>query len=143
MAGIARDRWHSNGGVVKRELRQRLEKAQKAGIQRESIVLDPGFGFGKACDRNYSLFAGLEELGSLGQPLLAGVSRKSFLGRTLSALYQGGDVPVASRGNASIAAVTATILAGAHLVRVHDVRPAREAAAIADAVLARQRESIS
>ncbi len=130
-------------GVVKRELRQRLEKAQKAGIQRESIVLDPGFGFGKAGDRNYSLLVGLEELGSLGQPLLAGVSRKSFLGRTLSALYQGGDVPVASRGNASIAAVTATILAGAHLVRVHDVRPAREAAAIADAVLAAAAESIS
>lgn len=130
-------------GVVKRELRQRLEKAQKAGIQRESIVLDPGFGFGKAGDRNYSLLVGLEELGSLGQPLLSGVSRKSFLGRTLSALYQGGDVPVASRGNASIAAVTATILAGAHLVRVHDVRPAREAAAIADAVLAAAAESIS
>jgi dihydropteroate synthase len=130
-------------GVVKRELRQRLEQAQQAGIQRERIVLDPGFGFGKAGDRNYSLLVGLEELGCLGQPLLAGVSRKSFLGRTLSALYQGGDVPVASRGNASIAAVTATILAGAHLVRVHDVRPAREAAAIADAVLAADAESVS
>ncbi len=122
--------------LVKRELGQRLEQAQQAGIQRDRIVLDPGFGFGKAGDRNYSLLVGLEELGCLGQPLLAGVSRKSFLGRTLSALYQGGDVPVASRGNASIAAVTATILAGAHMIRVHDVCPAREAAAIADAVLA-------
>jgi len=123
-------------GVVKRELRQRLEQAQQAGIQRERIVLDPGFGFGKAGDRNYSLLVGLEELGCLGQPLLAGVSRKSFLGRTLSALYRGSNVPAESRGNASIAAVTATILAGAHMIRVHDVRSAREAAAIADAVLA-------
>jgi dihydropteroate synthase len=123
-------------GVVKRELRQRLEQAQEAGIQRERIVLDPGFGFGKAGDRNYSLLVGLEELGCLGQPLLAGVSRKSFLGRTLSALNQGSNVPAESRGNASIAAVTATILAGAHMIRVHDIRPAKEAAAIADAVLA-------
>jgi dihydropteroate synthase len=130
-------------GVVKRELRQRLEQAQQGGIQRERIVLDPGFGFGKAGDRNYWLLVGLEELGCLGQPLLAGVSRKSFLGRTLSALYQGGNVPVESRGTASVAAVTATILAGAHLVRVHEVRPAREAAAIADAVLAASAESMS
>ncbi len=122
--------------LVKRELRQRLEQAQQAGIQRERIVLDPGFGFGKTGDRNYNLLVGLEDLSRLGQPLLAGVSRKSFLGRTLSALNQGVNVPVASRGNASIAAATATILAGAHMIRVHDVRPACEAAAIADAVLA-------
>jgi len=122
--------------LVKRELGQRLELARYAGLQREKIVLDPGFGFGKAYDRNYSLLVSLEELGGLGQPLLAGVSRKSFLGRTLSGLYPGDDAPVESRGNASLAAVTAAILAGAHLVRVHDVRPTREAAAIADAVLA-------
>jgi dihydropteroate synthase len=78
----------------------------------------------------------LAELSTLGQPLLAGVSRKGFLGKTLAALYQGVDVPADRLGNASLAAVTAAILAGAHLVRVHDVRPAREAAAIADAVLA-------
>jgi dihydropteroate synthase len=72
----------------------------------------------------------------LGQPLLAGVSRKGFLARTLSAVYKGKDVPADRRGNASLAAVTATILAGAHLVRVHDVRPSREAAVIADAILA-------
>ena len=128
--------------LVKCELRQRLEQAQQSGIERERIVLDPGFGFGKTGGRIYSLLVGLEELGGLGQPLLAGVSRKSFLGRTLSSLYQGVTVPVASRGNASIAAVTATILAGAHIIRVHDVRPAREAAAIADAVLAAAAESM-
>jgi dihydropteroate synthase len=122
--------------LIQEELRQRLNHARQAGIQRERIALDPGFGFGKTGNRNYSLLVGLEDLGGLGQPLLAGVSRKSFLGRTLSALYQGVTVPVASRGNASIAAITAAILAGAHMIRVHDVRPAREAAAIADAVLA-------
>jgi dihydropteroate synthase len=120
---------------VKQALRQRLEEAQKAGIARGRIVLDPGFGFGIVLDQNYSLLAGLEDLSSLGQPLLAGVSRKKFLGRTLAALYEGVDAPVGRRGSASLAAVTAAILAGAHLVRVHDVRESREAAAIADAIL--------
>jgi dihydropteroate synthase len=121
---------------VRQALHQRLEKALKAGIKQEQIVLDPGFGFGVIADENYSLLAGLDELASLGQPLLAGVSRKGFLRKTLSRLYKGAEVPADRRGNASLAAVTATILAGAHLVRVHDVRPSREAAAIADAILA-------
>jgi dihydropteroate synthase len=122
--------------LVKQELQLRLQQAQQAGIARERIVLDPGIGFGKTFDRNYFLLAGLEELSLLEQPLLAGVSRKAFLGRTLAPLNHGVDAPVDRRGTASVAAVTAAILAGAHLVRVHDVRPAREAAAIADAVLA-------
>jgi dihydropteroate synthase len=122
--------------LVRQGLHQRLQEALEAGIERERIVLDPGFGFGILLDQNYALLAGLEELSSLGQPLLAGVSRKTFLGRTLSQLYEGVDAPVGRRGNASLAAVTAAILAGAQLVRVHDVRPSREAAAIADAILA-------
>jgi dihydropteroate synthase len=108
-------------------LQHRLDAALRAGIEREQIVLDPGFGFGILAGENYSLLAGLDRLAGLGQPLLAGVSRKGFLGK---------DVPTDRRGNASLAAVTATILAGAHLVRVHDVRPSREAATIADAILA-------
>ncbi len=122
--------------LVMLELGQRLEQARQAGIEREKIVLDPGFGFGKANDRNYSLLVGLEDLSDLGQPLVAGVSRKGFLGKTLSPLYKGIDAPLGRRENASLAALTAAILAGAHLVRVHNVSPAREAAAIADAVLA-------
>jgi dihydropteroate synthase len=129
--------------LVKQELQQRLEQARQAGIGGERIVLDPGIGFGKTYDRNYFLLAGLEEFSRLGQPLLAGVSRKAFLGRTLAPLNHGVDAPVERRGNASLAAVTAAILAGAHLVRVHDVRPAREAAAIADAVLLAAAESVS
>jgi dihydropteroate synthase len=117
-------------------LAQRLQQAAEAGIERQQIVLDPGFGFGILYDQNYSLLAGLEGLGSLGQPLLAGPSRKGFLGRTLGRLNNGMDVPVDRRRDASLAAATAAILAGAHLVRVHDVRSTREAASIADAILA-------
>jgi dihydropteroate synthase len=122
--------------LVRRGLQQRLQEALDAGIERERIVLDPGFGFGVLLEQNYALLAGFEELSSLGQPLLAGVSRKAFLGRTLSQLYDGVDAPVGHRGSASLAAVTAAILGGAQLVRVHDVRPSREAATIADAILA-------
>jgi dihydropteroate synthase len=114
---------------VKEALQQRLDEALKAGIAQDQIVLDPGFGFGIIGEQNYSLLAGLNELTSLGNPLLAGVSRKGFLGK---------DVPPDRRGNASLAAVTATILAGAQVVRVHDVRSSREAAAVADAILARR-----
>jgi dihydropteroate synthase len=124
---------------VRQALQQRLDVALNVGIDAAQIVLDPGFGFGIIADQNYSLLAGLDELTTLGQPLLAGVSRKGFLGKTLSRLYNGKDVPVDRRGSASLAAVTATILAGAHLVRVHDVRGSREAAAIADAILAESR----
>jgi dihydropteroate synthase len=121
---------------VRQALAQRLQQAVEAGIEQERIVLDPGFGFGILYDQNYTLLAGLEELGSLGQPLLAGPSRKSFLGRALAPLNNGVDMPVWRRRDASLAAAAAAILAGAHLVRVHDVRPTREAASIADAILA-------
>ena len=121
--------------LVKGGLARQLQAGLEAGIFKDKIVLDPGFGFGKAFDSNYPLLAGLEDLRSLGQPLLAGVSRKSFLGRTLAPLYGGQDAPVESRLNASIAAATAAILAGADLIRAHDVRPTIEAAAVADAVL--------
>jgi dihydropteroate synthase len=84
------------------------------------------------------LLARQEELLSLGRPLLAGVSRKSFLGHTLAPLYGGSPAPVTARENAGLAAMTAAILHGASVVRVHSVRPAVEAARIADAILAAQ-----
>jgi dihydropteroate synthase len=126
--------------AVKSELSERLEAALAAGVQAERIVLDPGIGFGKAYESNYALLARLEELRGLGRPLLSGVSRKSFLGRTLAPLRGGVDAPAEERGTATIAAITASILAGADIVRVHDVRPAVEAAAIADAVLTASRD---
>ncbi len=120
--------------MVRRELVERVEAGLRAGIAREAIVLDPGFGFGKRGDENYPLLAGLGELRGLG-PLLAGVSRKGFLGQSIADLH-GGKVPAANaRLQVTTAANTAAILAGAHIVRVHDVMAAREAAAVADAVL--------
>jgi len=122
--------------LVKYELALSLRTALEAGIDRDRIVFDPGYGFGKSFDENYPLLAHQDELGSLGQPILAGVSRKSFLGRKLAEFHSGADAPIEARGNATIAATVAAILAGAHIVRVHDVRPAVEAARIADAILA-------
>jgi dihydropteroate synthase len=119
--------------LVLRQLKERADAAVSAGVEASAIVLDPGFGFGKVLDENYPLLAHFDELHTLGYPLLAGVSRKGFLGRTLSQIY-GQDVPTDQRGHATVAALTAAVLGGAHLVRVHDVKPAREAVAIADAI---------
>ena len=122
--------------VVQQGLRERAAAAS-AYIAKARIVLDPGFGFGKRLDENYSLLARFEELHGLGFPLLAGVSRKSFLGRTL----QGGQARVAAeltpptdRLSATLAAETALVLKGAHIIRTHDVRVSRDAARIADAI---------
>ena len=122
--------------TVRRGLEESLRIAQAAGIAPEAIVLDPGYGFGKRFDENFALLARQEQLLTLGRPLLAGVSRKSFLGRALAPLNDGVDVPAMGRGTASVAAMVAAILHGASIVRVHAVRAAREAAQIADAVLA-------
>jgi dihydropteroate synthase len=116
-------------------LRKSLQLAHAAGMDDRRILLDPGYGFGKSFDENYPLLAHLSELLPLGRPLLAGTSRKSFHARTLAHLHKGRDVPAHERLHATLASTTAAILAGAHVVRVHDVRPALEAAAIADAIL--------
>lgn len=122
--------------MVKDGLQHSLKTALDAGIDRTRIALDPGYGFGKSYDENYPLLAHQDKLRSLGQPILTGASRKSFLGRTLAPLHHGKSAPVSERGNATLAATVAAILTGAHVVRVHDVRPAAEAARIADAILA-------
>jgi dihydropteroate synthase len=121
--------------MVRDGLAASLKLAAEAGIPKDAIVLDPGYGFGKSIEANYALLARQEELLALGRPLLAGVSRKRFLGRTLAPLYGNQDAPVEARETASLAALVAAILHGADLVRVHAVRPALEAARIADAVL--------
>jgi dihydropteroate synthase len=100
------------------------------------VILDPGYGFGKKLDENYTLLAHQAEFLALGRPLLAGFSRKSFLGHTLAPLHAGEAAPVEAREIAGIAALVAAILHGASIVRVHDARLAVEAARIADAVLA-------
>ena len=120
--------------VVEHDLANRLQVAFERGVQRSRIVLDPGFGFGKNFEENYPLLAHLDQLHRLGFPLLAGTSRKSFVGRTVSQ-RTGQETPPSARLYGSIAAMVASILRGAHIVRVHDVRPAVEAAAVADKVL--------
>lgn len=121
--------------LVKRNLDERLHAALDAGVLRERIVLDPGYGFGKRFEENYALLARQEELLELGQPLLAGLSRKSFLAHTL---YGNADAPMDARLHVTLSATVAAILAGASIVRIHDVRPAVEASRIADAILAQQ-----
>ncbi len=120
--------------MVKRELRQWAEAATLAGIKRDRLVLDTGFGFGKRFEENYPLLAHFAELQQMGFPLLAGVSRKSFIGRTLA--REGKDAEVAERLYGTLAAETSLILKGAHIIRTHDVRCAVEAARVADAIVA-------
>ena len=126
--------------LVKRELRQWAETATLAGIKRDRLVLDPGFGFGKNFEENYPLLAHFAELQQMGFPLLAGVSRKSFIGRTLARAGKdkdkNRDVEAAQRLYGTLAAETALILKGAHIIRTHDVRFAVEAASVADAIVA-------
>lgn len=118
---------------VKNDLREYAASALMRGMAPERIVLDVGIGFGKKFEQNYPLLAGLEQLHELGFPLLVGTSRKSFIGRTLA--RGGQDAPPGQRLHGSIAAMTVSILNGAHMVRVHDVKATVEAAKIADEIL--------
>jgi dihydropteroate synthase len=120
--------------AVKRDLRQWAETATLAGIKRDHLVLDPGFGFGKRFEENYPLLAHFGELQQMGFPLLAGVSRKSFVGRMLAS--DGKDAEVGERIYGTLAAESILILKGAHILRTHDVRIAVEAARVADAIVA-------
>lgn len=118
--------------VVKRELRERAEAALRAGVKRERLILDPGFGFGKNYQENYPLLKRFEELHELRYPLLAGVSRKSFIGRALA--RNGRDAPVNERLYGTLAAEIAVILKGAHIVRTHEVRACSDAVRMVDAI---------
>jgi len=119
--------------LVRRELKQWVEAAVVAGVKPERLAVDPGFGFGKNFDENYPLLARFGELQTIGLPLLAGTSRKSFIGRTLA---QGGnDAPMQERLYGTLATQSALILKGAHIIRTHDVKASVEVARVADAIL--------
>jgi dihydropteroate synthase len=122
--------------LVEEGLAASMAIAETAGIPLERIVIDPGYGFGKRFGENYALLARQARVLALGRPLLVGVSRKSFLGHTLAPLFDGEPAPASARDTASLAAMLASILNGASIVRVHAVRPAVEAVRIADAILA-------
>ncbi len=110
-------------------LRHAVAIARRAGVAKSQIVLDPGIGFGKSAAQNFELLQKLPELARLGFPLLVGVSRKGFIGRAL------GGVPEGERAWGTAAAVAASILGGAHIVRVHDVAEMVQVARVTDAVL--------
>jgi len=116
--------------LVKRELREWADAATVAGIKRERMVLDPGFGFGKNFEQNYPLLQRFQEFHELRYPLLAGVSRKSFIGRALA--RNGKDAPVSGRLLGTVAAEAALVLKGAQIIRTHEVRACRDATRVAD-----------
>jgi dihydropteroate synthase len=113
---------------VVRELAQRIDHAVACGIRREQIVIDPGLGFGKRAEQSLSLLAGAHELAALGRPLLIGASRKSFMNVATGPLEPG------ERDWPSAAAVTAAVLAGAQIVRVHRVAEMVQVVRVADAI---------
>ncbi|MCM3881551.1 MAG: dihydropteroate synthase [Vicinamibacterales bacterium] len=113
---------------VRDELCSSLDRALTAGVARDAIVLDPGLGFAKRPEHSYAALAALPELAALGRPLLVGPSRKSFLAAAI------GDRPAPLRDTATAAAVTAAVLLGAHIVRVHAVADMVEAVRVADAI---------
>ncbi len=114
---------------VKEFLSARLRAAEAAGIERDRLVVDPGFGFGKTPQHNLSLLAHLGELGELGVPLLAGLSRKSTIGKLTGR-------PVAERLAGSLAMALLALQGGATILRVHDVKETRDVIAVWEAVRA-------
>jgi dihydropteroate synthase len=120
--------YHSLRGEIIAYLRKRIERAGDAGIDPIQIMVDPGLGFGKTAEDNMRLIRYLREFQILGRPILVGASRKAFIGRVT------GGTPV-ERDAGTAAAVTAAILNGGQVIRVHDVPLMKKVAAVADSVL--------
>lgn len=109
-------------------LEESIEVAEGAGVDAKQIIIDPGIGFGKSAEDNLRIIYHLAELKSLGKPIMLGTSRKSFIGKILHA-------EVDQRVEGTLASISAAIMNGANILRVHDVGPARKAAQIVDAIL--------
>jgi dihydropteroate synthase len=111
-------------------LRESIASAQQRGVASESIAIDPGIGFGKTAEQNVELIAKLDQLVAqfAGFPIMIGTSRKSFIGKLLD------NPPANQRLHGTIASVAASVLRGAHIVRIHDVKPAVEAVRVAEAI---------
>ena len=110
------------------ELRKAIENCLEIGIKSDRIIIDPGIGFGKTPEQNLEIIARLKEFRILNQPILMGTSRKSFIGKVLNK-------EIKDRLMGTAATVCACVLKGAHMVRVHDVRPMKEIIAMTDAIL--------
>jgi dihydropteroate synthase len=127
---------------VTRSLHSSIAMAERRGVRRASIVIDPGIGFGKSQEQNLELIAKLDQLASVFSdfPILIGTSRKSFIGRLLkhsradAGVDVGEDAQVSDRLQGTMASITAAILRGAHIVRVHDVKAAVETVRVADGI---------
>jgi dihydropteroate synthase len=127
---------------VTSSLRSSIALAERRGVRRESIVIDPGIGFGKSQEQNVELIARLDQLVGVFPdfPILIGTSRKSFIGRLLkpsgadAGVDASGDAPVSERLHGTMASITAAILRGAHIVRVHDVKAAVETVRVVDGI---------
>jgi dihydropteroate synthase len=141
-AGFARDAVRD----VSTDLRRAAALARRAGVPKSQIVLDPGMGFGKSWAQNFDLLARLPELARLGYPLLVGSSRKTFIAQAIDQVprrpdkrdEQAGGQPILpkdARAWGTAATVAASILAGAHIVRVHDVAEMVQVARVADAIV--------
>jgi len=116
---------------VTSSLRSSINMSERRGVMRESIVIDPGIGFGKSQEQNIELIAKLDQLALAfpDLPILIGTSRKSFIGRMLD------NAPASERVHGTMASITAAILNGAHIVRVHDVKAAVDSVRLADAII--------
>jgi dihydropteroate synthase len=112
-------------GEIAAYLREGIERGERAGVRQ--LLVDPGIGFGKTLDHNLKILAGVGLFADLGYPILLGPSRKSFLGRIL-------DLPVEDRLEGTLASITAAVLNGVHVVRVHDVKEVKRASLVADAI---------
>lgn len=117
-------------GEIVRDLRARIRDAEAVGIPRDAIIIDPGLGFAKRAEHTFDALANLSSLAALERPILCGPSRKSFLRVAL------GDVPARERLWGSAAAVTAAVLLGAHIIRVHDVTEMVQVVRVADRIRA-------
>lgn len=111
------------------DLAAAIERAVEAGVPRQNVILDPGFGFGKTLEHNLAVMRSLPQLRRLGQPVLLGTSRKSTIGRVL------GGLPPEERLEGTLATTALGIAAGVDIVRVHDVRANVRAARVADAIV--------
>jgi len=122
---------------VTSSLRSSINMSERRGVKRESIVIDPGIGFGKSQEQNIELIARLDQLALAfpDLPILIGTSRKSFIGKMLD------NAPASERVHGTMASITAAILNGAHIVRVHDVKAAVETVRLADAIIRARVES--
>lgn len=121
---------------VKAFLQQRMEAAEVFGIQRDRLIVDPGIGFGKRLEDNLALLNNLDALAELGRPILAGISRKSFIGKILN-------LDPSDRLEGTIAAAVMAILRGASLLRVHDIQAVKRAVAVAEAILGQKKQFLS